>query len=137
MRFIQYMPDDISFEELDNIKQMMEGYISDFTNIDNNISDMIKNCDDSTLLKLETLDKKTKDEILRSRDKALSIGFIAISTMALLIRRFRSAAKLSGLFIQLINHFVSLITKYVGLFKIESIQVTISLTPSIVIIFKP
>ena len=131
------MSSDISLEEIDNIKQMMESYISDFVNIDNNVSNMIKNSDENTLLKFEAFDKETKDEILRNRDEALSIGFIAISTMSLLIRRFRSASKLSSLFIQLINRFVSLITKYVGLFKIESIQVTISLTPSIVIIFKP
>jgi len=130
------MSSDIPLEEINDIKQTMEGYITDFTNIDNDVSNMIKSFDQATL-KLETLDRETTTKILKNRDELLSIGFIAISTMSLLIRRFRSAARLSSLFIQLINQFVSLITKYVGLFKIESIQVTISLNPSIVIVFKP
>lgn len=130
------MPDDIPSEEIDDIKRMMEGYIEDFVEVDNNISKLVKNSPTKTL-QLESLDENTQNTILENRDSALSIGFIAISTMSLLIRRFRSAAKLSSLFIQLVNRFVSLITKYVGLFKIASIQVTISLTPSIVIVFKP
>ncbi|MBS3922651.1 MAG: hypothetical protein KGZ37_05820 [Nitrosarchaeum sp.] len=129
------MPDDIPSEEIDDIKRIMEGYIGDFTNVDNNISKLVKN----SVIKdqqLESYDENTQNLILENRDKALSTGFIAISTMALIIRRFRSAAKLSSLFIQLVNRFVSLITKHVRLFKIESIQFTVSLTPSIVIVFK-
>jgi len=129
------MPDDIPSEEIDDIKRIMEGYIGDFTSVDNNLSKLIKN----SVIKdqqLESYDENTQNMILENRDKALSTGFIAISTMALIIRRFRSAAKLSSLFIQLVNRFVSLITKHVRLFKIESIQFTVSLTPSIVIVFK-
>ncbi len=130
------MPDDIPSEEIDDIKRIMEGYIDDFTSVDNNISKLVKNSTTKTL-QLESYDENTQNTILENRDKALSTGFIAISTMSLIIRRFRSAAKLSNLFIRLVNRFVSLITKYVRLFKIESIQFTVSLTPSIVIIFKP
>jgi hypothetical protein len=129
------MPDDIPFEEIDDIKRTMEGYIDDFTNVDNNLSKLIKNSVTKDQ-QLESYDENTQNMILENRDKALSTGFIAISTMALIIRRFRSAAKLSNLFIQLVNRFVSLITKHVRLFKIESIQFTVSLTPSIVIVFK-
>lgn len=130
------MPDDIPSEEIDDIRRIMQGYIADFAEVDSNISKLVKNSTTKTL-QLELHDEDTQNMILENRDKALSTGFIAISTMSLIIRRFRSAAKLSNLFIQLVNRFVSLITKYVGLFKIESIQVTISLTPSIVIVFKP
>lgn len=130
------MPDDIPSEEINDIRRIMEGYIADFAEVDNAISKLVKNSTTKPL-QLESHDENTQNMILENRDKALSTGFIAISTMSLIIRRFRSAAKLSSLFIQLINRFVSLITKYVGLFKIESIQVTISLTPSIVIVFKP
>jgi len=130
------VPDDIPSEEIEDIKRIMEGYIDDFTSVDRNISKLVKNSPAKTL-QLEAHDENTQNMILENRDKALSVGFIAISTMSLIIRRFRSAAKLSNLFIQLVNRFISLITKYVGLFKIESIQVTISLTPSIVIVFKP
>ena len=130
------MPDDIPSEEIDDIKRIMEGYIDDFTNVDNNISKLVKNSTTKTL-QLESYDENIQNMILENRDKALSTGFIAISTMSLIIRRFRSAAKLSSLFIRLVNRFVSLITKYVRLFKIESIQFTVSLTPSIVIVFKP
>ena len=130
------MPDDIPSEEINDIRRMMEGYIADFVEVDNAISKLVKNSATKTL-QLESHDENTQNLILENRDKVLSTGFIAISTMSLIIRRFRRAAKLSNLFIQLVNRFVSLITKYVGLFKIESIQVTISLTPSIVIVFKP
>jgi hypothetical protein len=130
------VPDDIPSEEINDIRRIMEGYIADFAEVDNAISKLVKNSTTKPL-QLESHDENTQNMILENRDKALSTGFIAISTMSLIIRRFRSAAKLSSLFIQLINRFVSLITKYVGLFKIESIQVTISLTPSIVIVFKP
>ncbi len=130
------MPDDIPSEEIDDIKRTMEGYINDFAEVDSNISRIVKNSTTKTL-QLESHDENTQNMILENRDKALSTGFIAISTMSLIIRRFRSAAKLSNLFIQLVNRFVSLITKYVSLFKIGSIQVTISLTPSIIITFKP
>lgn len=129
------MLEDIPSEEINDIKRIMEGYIDDFTDIDNNISKIIKNSTTKNL-QLESYDENTQNMILENRDKALSTGFIAISTMALIIRKFRSAAKLSNLFIQLVNRFVSLITKYVRLFKIESIQFTVSLTPSIVIVFK-
>lgn len=130
------MPDDIPSEEIDDIKRIMKCYIDDFTDVDNNISKLIKSSTTKTL-QLESYDENTQNMILENRDKALSTGFIAISTLSLIIRRFRSAAKLSSLFIQLVNRFVSLITKYVHLFKIASIQVTISLTPSITIVFKP
>ncbi len=129
------MPDDIPSEEINDIKRIMEGYIDDFTDVDNNIAKLIKNSTTKNL-QLESYDEDTQNMILENRDKALSTGFIAISTMALIIRRFRSAAKISNLFIQLVNRFVSLITKYVRIFKIESIQFTVSLTPSIVIVFK-
>lgn len=130
------MPEDIPSEEINDIKRIMEGYIDDFIDVDNNISKLIKNSTTKTL-QLESYDENIQNMILENRDKALSTGFIAISTMALIIRRFRSGVNLSNLFIQLVNRFVSLITKYVRLFKIESIQFTVSLTPSIVIVFKP
>ncbi len=130
------MPDDIPAEEINDIRRIMEGYIDDFAEVDDAISKLVKNSA-AKPLQLELHDENTQNAILGNRDKALSTGFIAISAMSLIIRRFRSAAKLSDLFIQLVNRFVSLITKYVGLFKIESVQVTISLTPSIVIVFKP
>lgn len=130
------MPDDIPYEEINEIKRIMEGYIDNFVEIDSNVSKLVRNSTTKTH-QLDSFDENAQKMILENRDKAVSIGFIAISTMSLLIRRFRSAAKLSNLFIQIVNCFVSLITKYESLFKITSIQVTISLTPSIVIIFKP
>jgi len=128
--------DDIPYKEIEDIKHTMEGYIAVFDDADNKISKLIKSYAAKDL-QLESLGENIQDTILENRDRALSVGFIAITTMSLLIRRFRSAARLSNLFIQLVNRFVSLVTKYVSLFKISSIQVTISLTPSIVITFTP
>lgn len=131
------MSDDISTTELDNIKQMMQDYIDNFNEIDEKISGLLKNSVVKASTTLEEYPKETQNIILENRDKALSIGFIAISTIALIIRRFRTASKLVSLFTELINRFVSLITRYESLFKIHSVQVTISLTPSIVVTFKP
>jgi hypothetical protein len=127
------MSDDIPDNEINRIKQSMEGYINDFDKIDHEISNMIKDSNKT----LEDYDSKTQSKIMKGRDKALSIGYTAIATISILIRRFRTASKLSDLFIQLVNRFVSLITKYVKVFKIDSIQVTIGLAPSIVVSFKP
>ena len=131
------MSDDISTTDLDNIKQMMQDYIDNFNQIDEKISDLLKNSGIKASTTLEEHPKESQKVILEIRDKVLSIGFIAISTIALIIRRFRTASKLVSLFTELINRFVSLITRYESLFKIHSVQVTISLTPSIVITFKP
>lgn len=131
------MSDDISTTDLDDIKQMMQDYINNFNEIDEKISGLLENSGIKASTTLEEYSKETQNVILENRDKALSIGFIAISTMALIIRRFRTASKLVSLFTELINRFVSLITRYESLFKINSVQVTISLTPSIVITFKP
>lgn len=131
------MSDDISNDELENIKKTMQSYINDFNLIDEKISNLVKNSGVKTTTSLEEHSSETQKAILEGRDKALSIGFIAISAIALIIRRFRTASKLVDLFIQLINRFVSLITRYEKLFKISSVQVTISLTPSVIITFKP
>ncbi len=131
------MSDDISTTDLDNIKQMMQDYINNFNEIDAKISCLLENSGVKASTILEEHSKETQNVILENRDKALSIGFIAISTIALIIRRFRTASKLVSLFTEMINRFVSLITRYESLFKINSVQVTISLTPSIVITFKP
>lgn len=130
------MSDDISVDELDNIQKTMQSYINDFDEIDEKISNLLQNSSANTTV-LEEHSTETQKSILEGRDKALSIGFIAISTVALIIRRFHTASKLVDLFIQLINRFISLITRYEKLFKIDSIQVTISLTPSVVVTFKP
>ena len=131
------MSNDISNADLDNMKQMMQDYIDNFNEIDEKISDLLKNSSIKARTTLEEHPEEIQNVILENRDKVLSMGFIAISTIALIIRRFHTASKLVSLFTELINRFVSLITRYEGLFKIHSIQVTISLTPSIVIIFKP
>ncbi|MDE1765302.1 MAG: hypothetical protein KGI27_03390 [Thaumarchaeota archaeon] len=131
------MSDDIAVDELENMRKMMQSYIGEFDEIDGKISNLVKNSMTKTKGILEEYPEETQKSILDGRDKAMSIGFIAISTMALIIRRFRTASKLVDLFIQLINRFVSLITRHEKLFKIDSVQVTISLTPSVVITFKP
>lgn len=131
------MSDDISIDELDKIKKTMQSYIDDFNEIDDKISNLVKNSTNEAGTILEEYPEEIQKSILDGRDKALSIGFIAISTIALIIRRFRTASKLVDLFIQLINRFVSLVTRYEKLFKIDSVQVTTSLTPSVVITFKP
>lgn len=131
------MSDDISIDELDKIKKTMQSYIDDFNEIDDKISNLVKNSANETGTILEEYPGEIQKSILDGRDKALSIGFIAISTIALIIRRFRTASNLVDLFIQLINRFVSLVTRYEKLFKIDSVQVTTSLTPSVVITFKP
>lgn len=131
------MSDDISTEELENIRKTMQSYINDFNEIDEKISRLLKNSGVKASTTLEQYSEETQNVILENRDKALSIGFISISTIALIIRRFRTASKLVSMFIELINRFVSLITRYESLFKINSVQVTISLTPSIVVTFKP
>lgn len=131
------MSDDISTNELENMRKMMQSYIDEFDEIDGNISNLVKNSTTKTGTMLEEYPVEIQKSILDGRDKALSIGFIAISTIALIIRRFRTASKLVDLFIQLINRFISLVTRYERLFKIDSVQVTTSLTPSVVITFKP
>lgn len=131
------MSNDISNADLDNMKQMMQDYIDNFNEIDEKISDLLKNSSIKARTTLEEHPEEIQNVILENRDKVLSMGFIAISTIALIIRRFHTASKLVSLFTELINRFVSLITRYESLFKIHSVQVTISLTPSIVIIFKP
>ena len=131
------MSDDISTNELENMRKMMQSYIDEFDEIDDKISNLVKNSTTKTGTILEEYPEEIQKSILDGRDKALSIGFIAISTIALIIRRFRTASKLVDLFIQLINRFVSLVTRYEKLFKIDSVQVTTSLTPSVVITFKP
>ncbi|MDE1841656.1 MAG: hypothetical protein KGI09_07220 [Thaumarchaeota archaeon] len=131
------MSDDISTNELENMRKMTQSYINEFDEIDGKISNLVKNSATKTGTMLEEYPEEIQKSILDGRDKALSTGFIAISTIALIIRRFRTASKLVDLFIQLINRFVSLITRYEKLFKIDSVQVTTSLTPSVVITFKP
>lgn len=131
------MSDDISTAELENMRKMVHSYINDFDKIDDKISNLVKNSTVKTITILEEYSAEIQKSTLDGRDKALSIGFIAISTIALIIRRFRTASKLVDLFIQLINRLVSLITRYEKLFKIDSVQVTTSLTPSIVVTFKP
>ncbi|MDE1728096.1 MAG: hypothetical protein KGI02_03345 [Thaumarchaeota archaeon] len=130
------MSDDISVNELDNIQKTMQSYINNFDEIDKEICNLLQNSNANTTA-LEEHSVETQKSILDGRDKALSIGFIAISAVALIIRRFRTASKLVDLFIHLVNRFVSLITRYEKLFKINSIQVTISLTPSVIVTFKP
>lgn len=130
------MSDDISIDELENIKKTMQSYINDFDLINEKIFNLIQNSSAKATV-LEEHPVETQKSILEGRDKALSIGFIAISTIALIIRRFRTASKLVNLFIELINRFISLITRYEKLFKIDSVQVTISLTPSVIVTFKP
>lgn len=131
------MSNDISNVDLDNMKQMMQDYIDNFNEIDEKISDLLKNSSIKARTTLEEHPEEIQNVILENRDKVLSMGFIAISTIALIIRRFHTASKLVSLFTELINRFISLITRYEGLFKIHSVQVTVSLTPSIVITFKP
>jgi hypothetical protein len=96
--------------------------------IDNTVSNLIKDSNKS----LENYDIKTKNKINDGPDRVVSIVYTAIATISILIRRFRTA-KLSNLFIHRVNRFVSIITNYVKVFKIDSIQVTIGLAPSIVI----
>lgn len=127
------MSDDIPDDEINSIAKSMEAYIKDFDKIDHTVSSLIK--DPHKLL--EDYDIQTQNKIIEGRDRVVSIGYTAIATIAILIRRFRTASKLSDLFIQLVNRFVSIITKYVKVFKIDSIQVTIGLAPSIVITFRP
>ncbi len=130
------MSDDISHEDLDEIKKLIEGYIKKFDEIENNVSGLLKSSQKENLA-LEDYSKEIQTALLEARDKALSVGYIAISTTGLLIRRFRTASKLTEIFIHLLNSFVSLITRHQNLFKIDSVQFTISLNPSVVVIFKP
>ena len=127
------MPDDISDNEINNITKSMEKYISDFDEIDNTISNLINDAHKS----LEDYDIQIQNKIIDGRDRIVSIGYTAIAAISILIRRFQTASKLSNLFIHLVNRFVSIITKYVKVFKIDSIQVTIGFAPSIVVTFKP
>ena len=113
------MSSDISTEDLENIRKMMQSYINDLDEINDKISDLVQNSNVKTNIILDDNPVEIQKAILENRDRALSIGFIAISTIALVIRRFRTAAKLIDLFIQLVNQFVSLITRYEKLFKVS------------------
>jgi hypothetical protein len=128
------MSEDISQRDLGEL----ERYVRELEEVDDNLKDIIERSTSKSLTSLQEHPEMIQGQILAQRDKALSIGYAVTATISSLIQKFRAApSKLLQLFIRLVNKFVSLITTYVGIFKIDSIEITISLTPSIVVILKP
>jgi len=132
------MYEDLSPHQLAELENIVEQYVNEFGKMESEIESILETSAVKNVTTLEAHPIDVQQQILVVRDRALSTGYVAISTISNLIQKFRSApSKLLQIFIRLVNRFVSLLTKYVGLFKIDSIEITISLSPSVVVTLKP
>jgi hypothetical protein len=132
------MPERLSSSEISELEELIKQYTTEFEKIDKDLEALIGSPPTANAMSLESHSPELQKKILMHRDQALSTGYAVISTISNIIQRFRTApASLLKIFIKLVNRFIALLTKYVGLFKIDSIEITISMTPSVVVTLKP
>jgi hypothetical protein len=149
--------------EVDQLIELIDTYESQLKTIEEKISDILntvpKQFPAGYVVKLEDLPPDTQMNILAYRNQALSIGTAALLGVSNKIQQLilipeveipgvfletypkrppeKLRKKLIDSFTNLMNTFISLMTKNIHLFKIDSIEIMIGLTPSITVRLKP
>jgi len=118
---------------LREFESLVDSYIKQLDKLDKDVAELLESSPQRAM-SLDAYPADTQLKILEKRNETLSIGYALSVSITDLTQNFRIApSKLLELLLRVITRFLSLLTKYVGVFKIDSIEITISMTPSIAV----
>jgi Ni,Fe-hydrogenase III large subunit len=129
---------ELSKEEIDDVVSFIKEQTEELEEIESNLNNLTRNFPRLTVDVLEAQPPDVRAGIMNVKASLLSSVTTVLSWVSGVIQKFRSAPSsvLSAL-LDFLNIFWRIISKYTGIFKIESITVTISVTPSVVVVLKP
>ena len=119
---------------LREFESLVDSYIKQLDKLDKVVAELLESSPQRAMRSLDAYPADTQLKILEKRNETLSIGYALSVSITDLTQNFRIApSKLLELLLRVVTRFLSLLTKYVGVFKIDSIEITISMTPSIAV----
>ena len=124
-------PSSRGFREFESL---VDSCIKQLEKLDKDVAELLGSSPQRGVRSLDAYPADTQLKILEKRNEALAIGYALSVSITDPLQNFRIAhSRPLELFIRVITRFLSLLTKYVRVFKIDSIEITISMTPSIAV----
>lgn len=133
MSYIELSPDEINeiVKFINNQRIVLE-------EIDCKLSDLTRDFYALTAEALERQPLGVQSEITDARATLISSVTTVLSSVSGLMQRLKSVpSKILDALFNFLESFWKIISKYLSIFKIESITITISMTPSVVLVLKP
>jgi Ni,Fe-hydrogenase III large subunit len=129
---------ELSKEEIDDVVSFIKKQTEELEEIESNLNNLTRNFPRLTVDVLEAQPPDVRAGIMNVKASLLSSVTTVLSWVSGVIQKFRNVPSivLSALS-AFLTTFWRIISKYTSIFKIESITVTISVTPSVVVVLKP
>ncbi|MEM2570068.1 MAG: hypothetical protein QXT67_09070 [Candidatus Bathyarchaeia archaeon] len=129
---------ELSHNEINEIVDFIYGQIEVLEKIDSSLSELTTEFYALTAEVLETQPSNVQLAIMNAKATLLSSVTTVLSSVSGLIQKLRRIPSviLNALF-NFLKIFWKIISRYMNMFKIESITITISMTPSVVVVLKP
>lgn len=124
--------------EIDEIVNFIEGQTEDLERIEVELSDLTRGFPELTIKAFEEQPFNIQAAIMDARAALLSSVTTVLSMFSGLIQKLKSIpSKILNALSAFLRKFWKIVSKYISIFKIESITVVISVTPSVTVVLKP
>jgi|GEM_PF-1276621 hypothetical protein len=129
---------ELSQDEVNDIVNFINQRAEELENIERNLNNLTRNFRALTVEELESKPFDIKASIMDAKASLLSNVTNVLSSVSGLFQKIKSVpSKILNALLAFLKIFWKIISKYISIFKIESIKITISATPSVEVDIKP
>jgi hypothetical protein len=129
---------ELSEEEIDELVSFIYERTEELKGIESSLDRLTENFRTLTVEELEIQPHEIRAGIMAAKASLLSnVTTVSYSVSGLIQKLISVPSRVLNALLTFLSSFWRIILKYIGIFKIESITVTIGVTPSVTVVFKP